>query len=523
MDMRSLDEDDLIVLRAGPAHLRAAGLLDEMADLSLDLEFLSIRLGAPNGIAAAGPSVFTLDEALQDLQEALLAMPGSHPAYADIEALLTVLHANASAIQLDRTILFQQVRNGLLPGTVTPEFARALDQAGRSYAREWWFRQRQESTRSVHLGSAGIVYHDGAVLWCTHSGDGRRAATAGVDRTVALWDAMTGRADVPSRIKHRHRVTAVAFGPDGDVLASASADRTICLWNAISGRLQGSCSGHDDEVTALAWHPDGGTLATASRDQTLRLWDARACASHSIQPTSSTAIALSWSLDGTRLAGSGEDGSLQLWTVTAQSRGERAVVPVTNDHSSRTATVLNDALGWRTSGRRVLAWSPDGTRIATAAWDGTVQLFDPRSGLATALLVRHSGYVHTLAWAPSGRILATGAGDGVVRLWWLDATSRKAMTLIGHTGYIMALEWSSDEQLVISAGADGTIRVWEVVTGAQVAWNPTGTRVLALHSFTRFDETAATLVLRVSDDGGGTGVPGFYEYDVVGPVRGSGS
>jgi len=67
-----------------------------------------------------------------------------------------------------------------------------------------------------------------------------------------------------------------------------------------------------------------------------------------------------------------------------------------------------------------VAYSPDGARIATGAWDGTVRLWDGATG--ALLRVVHDGWsmVHTVAFSPDGTFLATGARDRAIRVWRVE-------------------------------------------------------------------------------------------------------
>src|SRR6185369_9269663 len=64
-----------------------------------------------------------------------------------------------------------------------------------------------------------------------------------------------------------------------------------------------------------------------------------------------------------------------------------------------------------------VAFHPDGTRLATAARDGAVWLWDVARGEEVARLAGHKSFVWSLAFSPDGATLASGSGDATVRLW----------------------------------------------------------------------------------------------------------
>jgi len=64
-----------------------------------------------------------------------------------------------------------------------------------------------------------------------------------------------------------------------------------------------------------------------------------------------------------------------------------------------------------------LAWSPDGTRLASASWDKTVQVWDAATGNTLLTYAEHASRVNTVAWSPDGTMLASGTQNGIAQVW----------------------------------------------------------------------------------------------------------
>ena len=72
-----------------------------------------------------------------------------------------------------------------------------------------------------------------------------------------------------------HDMWSVAFSPDGQWIVSGGVDNTLTLWDADSGRPRGCpLTGHTEKVYSVAFSPDGHRIVSGSADGTVRLWPA---------------------------------------------------------------------------------------------------------------------------------------------------------------------------------------------------------------------------------------------------------
>jgi WD40 repeat protein len=109
-----------------------------------------------------------------------------------------------------------------------------------------------------------------------------------------------------------------------------------------------------------------------------------------------------------------------------------------------------------------VAHLPDGRHIITCSSDGSLRLWDLKSGTQIGEDWRDENLgMFSMALSLNGEIVASGCGYGKLRLW--DVETRKVMgKCMGHITIVSALCWSADGERVASGYWDGIARVWDV-------------------------------------------------------------
>jgi WD40 repeat protein len=373
----------------------------------------------------------------------------------------------------------------------SPNGDRIVSGSADSAVRVW-------DSATLKLIGEPLIGHHGEVKSVMFNQDATRIVSGGMDGSVRVWDALSG---LPI-LTGEQDIRAVAF--ENNVFATGGADGTIRLWDPLRGTQIGSPLSQPTTINSLAIDVKGSRIFAGGSDGKVRLWDVRSRAftvlpTNDIRPpdpSSSKVIrSLALSPDSSRVIAAGDDGVVRMWDATTlRPLGAKDVstgdghlyrvfsAPFSPDGSTfvtasgdadstvqlwDTATFtpkgqpLEVSPGWNLHD---VTFSPDGSRIVTGGYDGSVRIWDLEARRQIVRLTGDQNPVLSVAYAPTGKWIAAGNTVGTVRMWRADTYQPVGAPLLGHRGWVQAIAFKPDGSAFVSAGVDGTLHLWPAPT-----------------------------------------------------------
>ncbi|MEO7327910.1 MAG: patatin-like phospholipase family protein, partial [Minicystis sp.] len=295
--------------------------------------------------------------------------------------------------------------------------------------------------------------------------DGRRLAAGSADGMVRLWDMATEtegpRVERPlAEISHVGSadpgIAGVAWSHDGKLLATAGFDGNVNVY-AVA---------HDDTMT-LVFQGESGTwsqwgVAFAPEDARLlgtsggsrahvAVWETAArdgASTPRIVEHDGDVKRAAWSPDGALVAAGTDRGSLWVWSPGDEAPTPRRIAAVPG--------LIAD-----------LDWCPKRGDLLAFASGNQATILGPVEGGPEVVLGGHSRAVRHVAFSPDGTRLATASDDGSARIW--SAEGRFLMNLRGDDGPLEGVTWHPQGLLVATFSEQGTAVIWDVESGEPVA------------------------------------------------------
>ena len=328
----------------------------------------------------------------------------------------------------------------------------------------------------------GLVFkgHTDAVYSVAQTPDGKLLVTGGFDRTVRVWDAVTGKQlrSLGGPTGHQSLVLSVATSPSGELMASGGSDNALYLWD-VPLRTHLRQFAHNAPVVSASLSADGKTLAGLGTDGSVRTWqNADGKTLRDIPAVHGGGLRGQLSANGQQYVTASDDGFVRWFNLAdgkltgsiGASRGPitgLVVTPgnavITTDEEGvlkfwQTPTTQPKPLPAHTDAITLLQSSADGSFLITVGNDKVVKSVSASSGTVSKEFTAPAAVSGIGIW-PNGSVVAIGQPDGKVILW--NRTDAKVIeTLAAHTGKVAAIAVNGGGNQFVTVGTDGTANVW---------------------------------------------------------------
>lgn len=133
-----------------------------------------------------------------------------------------------------------------------------------------------------------------------------------------------------------------------------------------------------------------------------------------------------------------------------------------------------------------VAFSPDGSRLASGSGDMNVRFWDLSTNTPMLMTQTHKNWIMCLAWSPDGKYLASGSMDNTIQIWDGETGKPIGDRLKGHSKWITSISWEPlhlqcPSYRLVSSSKDGLAKVWDV------------TRRICLQTLSQHKDAVATV------------------------------
>jgi Tol biopolymer transport system component len=257
-----------------------------------------------------------------------------------------------------------------------------------------------------------------------------------------IWDASTGR-----QFETVNTPIPPAYSPETDRLASVTADLTVGSILDVATTTRHNWRLPEKRIP-YAWNRQGTRIFWRLSDgNTILGSQIRDAATDRLQASLPLAAIAAWSPDGDRIAIVGG-------TLRARPHLEELAprIEIWDSHNGKAPLKTLDA----GSNVECMAWSPDGTRIASGSIE-SVQLWDAATGRLLWSQKRKGQIESGITFSADGRRLASGA-FATLDIWDVG-TGENLGTFDVSNGQIQTIAWSPGGERLAVGSTDGTLKI----------------------------------------------------------------
>jgi WD40 repeat protein len=378
----------------------------------------------------------------------------------------------------------------------------------------WTTRGYQESWSPKLFVFSG---HSRQVRSIAISPDGTRIVSGSADKTIRVWDTMSGSQTIEPLLVKKAAVQLVAFSTDGTLIASGSDDLTVRVWDSISGALIVALNDHISPIRSIAFSANGTRIFSIDSENIVRIWELASGtfifaplphldASHTIS-----------AFYGKHLV-SASRNRLRVWDIesgaavceTQPSSGKVHCMELSPNGQRIVSCQGKDVVVWNaSSGSKICRWSdyerqlhaifsPDGMRVLSCGKSRTIYMREVESGAEVLkILHAHKTAICSLLFTPDGTRIISASTDGTVCVW----DTRQRVNISGAESReirdVASLTFSPCGTRLASLSVPMTLSVWRAdscekvfslprpldymhIRLASQAFSPSGSRIMAV-------------------------------------------